>query len=99
MDQTSSLSTGSNGNIEAQVATACAETITIVHNAIRTVQTAALDVQDAVVALQRLHERLQAEGLQADTGQALRKALAHGQALVQTFDAIGMYDPVPIELL
>jgi hypothetical protein len=85
--------------IEFQVMTACAETITTVNEAIRTVQTAALDVRDEVVALQRLHEQIKGAALPPELGNALRIALAQGVALVHTFDMMGLYDAVPIELL
>lgn len=70
-----------------------------VNEALRTAQTAALDVRDAVVALQRLYALLQVDSLQPEAGQALHSALEHGAALVHTFEVIGMYDPVPIEML
>jgi hypothetical protein len=87
------------GSIETEIVAACAETITTVMEAVRTVRTAALDVHDAVVSLQRLHSRLKAEASQAAPAQVLQQALDHGVALVHTFDTIGMYDPVPIEQL
>lgn len=87
------------GSIEAQIVSACSETITIVQETIRTVQTAALDVRDSVTILQRLHARLRAEALQPEVEQILRHALIHGAALIQVFEAMGVYDPVPIEML
>jgi hypothetical protein len=87
------------GSIETQIVAACEETITTVEEAIRTVRTAALDVHDAVVSLQRLYARLEAEAHQAETAQVLQCALDHGLALVHVFASIGMYDAVPIEQL
>lgn len=87
------------GTIKTEIVAACAETISTVTEAIRTVRTAALDVHDAVVSLQRLHSRLKAEANQAAPAQVLQQALDHGVALVDTFAALGMYDPVPIEQL
>lgn len=87
------------GSIEARVVAACAETIATVHDALRSAQTAALDVRDAIVALERLNASLRAQALQPETARALQSALDHGMALMHVFDAMGLYDPVPIELL
>jgi hypothetical protein len=87
------------GSIEAQIVTACSETISVVQETIRSVQTAALDVRDSVAMLQQLHARLRSEALQPEVEQILQHALIHGVALVNVFEAMGVYDPVPIELL
>jgi hypothetical protein len=79
--------------------TACAEAVTTVHEALRSAQTAALDVRDSIVALERLQNSLRAYPLQPETVNTLQIALDHGQALMHLFNAIGLYDPVPIELL
>jgi hypothetical protein len=86
-------------SIEAQIVSACAETINTVQETIRTVQTAALDVRDSVAVLQELNARLRTEALQPGVEQILEHALIHGVALVHVFEAMGVYDPVPIELL
>jgi hypothetical protein len=87
------------GPLEAQVAAACAEAVTTVSDALRSAQAAALDVRDAIVALERLHASVQSQALQPETTETLRSALEHGMALMHVFDAMGLYDPIPIELL
>lgn len=86
-------------SVETEIVATCEETIATVHMAVRTMQAAALDVRDAVIALQRLHTAIEAETLQPGARQALRSALEQGLALVRSFDAMGIYNPVPIELL
>lgn len=85
--------------LEAEVAAACLETVAIVHDSLRSVQTAALDLRDAIVGLQRLQATLMARSLKPEIVQTLQNALEHGVALMAVFETMGLYEPVPIDLL
>ncbi|NJN19055.1 MAG: hypothetical protein HC822_23785 [Oscillochloris sp.] len=85
--------------IEYQIASTCVDTITTVRSSLRSAQAAALDVRDAVEALQRLYEQVAGNSDPRLNSGTLQLALEHGQALVASFEALGLYDPVPIEML
>jgi hypothetical protein len=82
-----------------QLAAACEGLRRIVTSALCDAQCAALDLRDAVTTLERLHKRLDAERWPPNAVQTLQQALEHGAELIQAFDAIGLYDPVPISML
>lgn len=82
-----------------QLAAACEGLRRLVTSALCDAQCAALDVRDAMTTLERLHERLHAEQWPSSVVQTLQQALEDGAVLIQAFDAIGLYDPVPITML